>query len=144
MVTKHDPAMRRHEVASVLQALRRSRAGGIERDDARRDPATVEPIREQIDARRGYDQPGRVDRFTAVQGDAAEGGSADESYRAPDEPLPDSFRAHEAAVSGSCSVFTPGNRRRRRILHRHRRSSLAPYSRHSRATMSRAPRPKVK
>ena len=77
VMTEDDPAMRRHEVAAVIEALGRSRTGGVHRQDPGGDPGGVEPVADDVNADAGRDQPQRVDGLIAVGGDAANGKGAD-------------------------------------------------------------------
>ena len=85
VMTEHDGAMRRHEVAAVIQTLRRSRAGGIDRQHLRGDPRAVEAQAEQVSAHRRGEDPQRIDRLVPVQGDCAHGDRAENRKHRGDE-----------------------------------------------------------
>jgi hypothetical protein len=66
MAVKHVP-IGRHIIETIIvpNGGRRSRAIDPERPVGDKQP--IKPIGDQIDANRGYDQPGGVNRFTSIE-----------------------------------------------------------------------------
>src|SRR5207244_2463321 len=82
VVAEDDPAIRRDEVATVVQALGRSEARVIESEDARRDERAVEAVADGVGAEGGDEQPRRADLFAAREGEESErAGTADRDER---------------------------------------------------------------
>ncbi len=57
MVSEDDPAMRRHEIAAVIEALGGGRTGGVHRENSGGDPGGVETVADEVNADAGRDQP---------------------------------------------------------------------------------------
>ena len=89
VVAEHDPAVGRHEVAAVVEALGRRGARGVEDQHLGRDEGAVEAVADGIDADRRDDEPEAVDGLAAVQRDAADSASADGGDEAPNQDTND-------------------------------------------------------
>jgi hypothetical protein len=102
VMAEHDPAMRRHEIAAVVEPLAGRGASGVQREHARRDPPAVEAVRDEVDARRGDHEPERVDALAAMERDAAEGRGAGYGERPPNQDLQDSIHGdrHPRSLRG--------------------------------------------
>ena len=85
VVTEHDPAVGRHEVAAVVEPLGRRRASGVEREDLGRDDPAVEPVGDEVRADGRGEEPGGADLFAASKGHDAEGAGTGEGNEDPDQ-----------------------------------------------------------
>jgi hypothetical protein len=84
-MTEDDPAVRRHEVTAVAEALGRRRARRIEREHLRCKEGAVEAVADCVDADGGDDEPQRVDALAAVEGDRCESESAEQDGNDPSD-----------------------------------------------------------
>src|SRR5262249_13531049 len=85
VMAEHDPSVRRHVVATIVQALGWRHPIRIEREDLRRHPPTEEGVADQIAADRGGEQPGGADLLTAGEGEPGERPGANEGDEDPHE-----------------------------------------------------------
>ena len=87
VVAEHDPFVGGHEVAPVVEALRRRGAGLVQHQHPGGNPGGVKAVGQGVDAGGGGDQPDGVDRLAAVEGDAAQGRSAEYGDGKPPQGL---------------------------------------------------------
>src|SRR5262249_45273762 len=85
VMPEHHPAVGGDEIAAIVQALRRGRSRGVEREDARRDEGAVEPVRERVAGDGGDDEPDRVHRLTAHERKDRDRRGADECHQQPSD-----------------------------------------------------------
>jgi len=85
MMTKHDPAMGRNEVAAIGEAFCRCGSRAIEHQHFGCDESAVEAVPQRIDTDGSDDQPQAVDRFATIQRNAAKRAGADEGNQRPQQ-----------------------------------------------------------
>ena len=84
VMTKHHPAVGRHEVTAVVETLGGRGAGCIRNQDFCHDPRAVKTIADGIGAHGRDYEPHRVDALAAMDGNTANGGRADNCNHQPD------------------------------------------------------------
>ena len=99
MMAVGDPAVGRMEVAPVVEPLGGRRPLGIEREDLRRDESPVEPVRDQVRADAGDENPGRADRLARA--------TARSRRNPPRRARPPRSTRGLRAVDPWCRYFTP-------------------------------------
>ena len=118
VMAEHDRAVRRHEVAPVVEALGRRRPRRIEPAHAGGDPAAVEAVADEV-GRDGRDhEPERVDALAAMQGDAAECGRARDGDSCPDAATKKPWSRHRCLLPRTADAGPPprnARARKRRI-----------------------------
>ena len=72
------------EVAAVVEPLGGRRPPAIQREDFRRDESPVEPVRDQVRADAGDEDPGRADGLASRQRDDAKTRRAERGHPDPD------------------------------------------------------------
>ena len=82
VVPEDHPAVGRHEVAPVVDALRRRRPAGVEREQLGREERPVESVRDRVHGDRRDDEPDRVDRLAARRARASRSRTAPASATA--------------------------------------------------------------
>ena len=85
VVAKQHPAVRRHEVVTVIEALGGCGAAGIETKDAVGEKLRVEAVCDSVGADGGNQEPGGADRLAAGERQDAEGGGAECRDESPTE-----------------------------------------------------------
>ena len=103
VMTEHDPAIRRHEVAAVAESFGRRGARRVEREHLRGEKRAVEAIAERVDADGGDDEPHRFDAFAAIQSDGRERERAERDDAR-------SSRSAIAALAYVASLWSPSRR----------------------------------
>ena len=83
-MAEQDPSVRGHEVAAIVETLRGRGATRIQFEHLLGDEPGVEAIRDEIRAHGRDDEPGRANRFAALQRDITERGSAGQRDANPD------------------------------------------------------------
>ena len=78
VVTKHNPLVRRHIVASIVQSLGGGRARRVELEDVVRDDPAVEPVGDEVAADRRGKKPRGTDFLAVCQRDGGNGASTEQ------------------------------------------------------------------
>jgi hypothetical protein len=68
VVTEYDPAIGRHEIATVVEAFGRRRASGVQREHVGRDDPAVKPVGDHVRADGRDEQPGGAQMLPTSEG----------------------------------------------------------------------------
>ena len=85
VVTEHDPAVRRHEVAAVVDALGRRLPAVVEREEPCREKDAIETVGNRVHGDRCDDEPDGVHGLAAYEREPRHGVRAGAGERAPTE-----------------------------------------------------------
>ncbi len=99
VMAEHDPAIGRHEVAAVVDALGGSAPHVVEREHLGGEKARVKAIADRIHSDRGDNEPGRVDALAARERDDSDGSRGDERDRGPEQSLDDAGHVRSKALA---------------------------------------------